>query len=94
VYGAGQYIHCAAANISACARVYWTVVFPHPISALLSYPAPSVSGPHFAMPAKMLNLLAARSLPQAAAVIALVAVLGVVVRRRYFSPISDVPRPF
>jgi hypothetical protein len=46
------------------------------------------------MPAEMLNLLAARSLPQAAAVAALVAVLGVVVRRRYFSPISDVPGPF
>jgi hypothetical protein len=43
----------------------------------------------------MLNLLAAPpGLPQAAAVAASVAVLGVVVRRRFFSPISDVPEPF
>lgn len=47
-----------------------------------------------ALPADMLNLLAALALPRAAAIVAVVVVLGVAVRRRYFSPISDVPGPF
>lgn len=43
----------------------------------------------------MLNLLAAPpSLPKVAAVAASLAALGVVVRRRFFSPIGDVPGPF
>jgi hypothetical protein len=42
----------------------------------------------------MLNLLAALGFPWATAVAASVVVLGVGVRRRYFSPISDVPGPF
>ena len=42
----------------------------------------------------MLNFLAAPpNLPSAVAVAASLAVLGVVVRRRFFSPISDVPGP-
>jgi hypothetical protein len=53
------------------------------------------SGPIPALALEMLNLLAAPpSFPQAAAVAASVAVLGIVVRRRFFSPISDVPGPF
>jgi hypothetical protein len=42
----------------------------------------------------MVDLLAALSLPRAVAIAASVVVLGVVVRRRYFSPISDLPGPF
>lgn len=93
VHGLGQdmqYIYCAAAG----ATVYWTVIFPHRISALSSYPTPSASRPHFATSTEMLNLLRAPSLLQTTAVAGLVAVLGIVVRRRYFSPLSDIPRPF
>lgn len=93
VHGLGQdmqYIYCAAAG----ARVYWTFNFPHRISALLSYPTPSASRPHFATSTEMLNLLRAPSLLQTTAVAALVAVLRIVVRRRYISPLSDIPRPF
>lgn len=85
---------CRRRCLALAAKVYRTVIFPRRISALLSYSAPSASGPHFATSTKMLNLLRAPSLLQATAVAALVAVLGIVIRRRYFSPLSDIPRPF
>lgn len=61
-------------------------------SSLLSYFAPCIPIP--ALPAEMVNLLAALSLPRALAIAASVVALWTAVRRRYFSPISDVPGPF
>ena len=91
--GATPDIHCAAASACSCAGVKWTAIFLHHISAFLSYPVPHLRI-ILATPAEMLTLTAAPTLPQAAAVSAVVAVLGVAVRRRYFSPISDIPGPF
>jgi hypothetical protein len=50
--------------------------------------------PILAPPAKMVNPLPMVDLPRAVAIAVSVTVLGVAVRRRYFSPISDVPGPF
>jgi hypothetical protein len=66
---------------------------PFPITFLAIFYDACVS-PILAPPVKMLNPLPTLDLPRVVAMAASVTVLGVAVRRRYFSPISDVPGPF
>lgn len=78
---------------SWAARISHSRPSPRHISSLVTF-NDCCTGIVVALLVEMQNPLPLLGLPSAAAAVALVLVLGLAVRRRYLSPLSDIPGPF